>query len=202
MQEIVGYKLIKPEYIKAIIEITGMSTSGSNVVNKINYVTNYFANNKPGIFIDQLETAGVLHLWFEPIYKEEYKIGDWVTFDGIMSKKEAVQLAKKHENGFISTEGKYLETTSSYYRKATDEEIQAVTKIMLPNSKYEIVVDDNIAFIDGHMFEKRFWEAAKFINSYNKADVIVGCGAKDSIGSNNQWKLDSETITKVLSKLC
>lgn len=72
-REIIGYKLTKPEYREAAIKISGyaaasisfeewMSTSGPNTG-----------------FPSNLRNAGVLDLWFEPIYEEDkLKAGDWV----------------------------------------------------------------------------------------------------------------------------
>ena len=105
----------------------------------------------------------------------------------------------------------YNECNGLYFgsklRLTTKEEIELLSsKIMLKDSSYEIKIETNIfnnehATIDGHTFSYNFWKAAKTIAEHSKAYIIVGCGAKGKIGASNQWKLDLETINKVLSKL-
>jgi hypothetical protein len=68
-KKIIGYKLIKPEYVNAVISITGIY----GYDNPVEFINNYF--NSPftieGNFIKSLKQAGVLDLWFEPIYEKE-----------------------------------------------------------------------------------------------------------------------------------
>lgn len=67
--EIIGYKLIKPEYLDACIKINGTETCYLSHNPDDNYLS-YKAKN----VIRRLKNAGVLDLWFKPIYKEaEYK---------------------------------------------------------------------------------------------------------------------------------
>jgi hypothetical protein len=68
-KKIIGYKLIKPEYVNAVISITGISVYD----NPVEFINNYFnsAFTIEGNFIKNLKQARVLDLWFEPIYKEE-----------------------------------------------------------------------------------------------------------------------------------
>ena len=67
-KKIIGYRLIKSEYKKASEKI--MDTV---------YALNSDEVTVPSC-IDSLRNAGVLDIWFEPIYKEEksFKVGDWV----------------------------------------------------------------------------------------------------------------------------
>lgn len=71
-KKIVGYKLIKPEYMEAIEKI-----ANKNIIGENNGVRTYFNNNilsyRAQISINNLKEAGVLDIWFEPIYEEEVK---------------------------------------------------------------------------------------------------------------------------------
>lgn len=68
-KKIIGYKLIKPEYVNAVISITGISVYD----NPVEFINNYFNSlfTIEGNFIKSLKQAGVLDLWFEPIYEKE-----------------------------------------------------------------------------------------------------------------------------------
>lgn len=71
-KKIVGYKLIKPEYMEAIEKI-----ANKNIIGENNGVRTYFNNNilsyRAQISINNLKEAGVLDIWFEPLYEEEVK---------------------------------------------------------------------------------------------------------------------------------
>lgn len=58
-KEIIDYKLIKPEYNSAVMEIIGHDSKDS-IIGSITARES----------INRLKRAGVLDLWFEPIYKE------------------------------------------------------------------------------------------------------------------------------------
>jgi hypothetical protein len=72
---IIGYKLIKPEY--------------DNPAKLIAEVNENWGSSQPFLFekdsnhYDRLVKAGVLDLWFEPVYKEiTYCVGNWVWIEG------------------------------------------------------------------------------------------------------------------------
>lgn len=54
--------------------------------------------------------------------------------------------------------------------------------------------------IDGHRFDKSFWEAAQIVAEHSKASAFVGCGAKQNLGGN-KWMVSLETINSILNKL-
>ena len=62
-KKIIGYKLIKPEYEKAVNQITGTENL---ILHSQNY--NFQIDS---IAYDRVVKAGVLDLWFEPVYKED-----------------------------------------------------------------------------------------------------------------------------------
>ena len=73
-REIIGYKLIKPEYEKAAAEICGLPHTNF----KPHYNNCSFEPNS--ICACTLEKAGVLNLWFAPVYKNDkqvFKVGDF-----------------------------------------------------------------------------------------------------------------------------
>jgi len=71
MKKIIGYKLIKLEYENAAVDIVFKEVSSLFTVDK-NYIdTKIFPVQGYTNTILALKEAGVLDLWFEPIYKEE-----------------------------------------------------------------------------------------------------------------------------------
>lgn len=86
--EIIGYKLIKPEYKEAISKIVGecISTPFDEYINVETFP----------IAIMKLEKAGVLDLWFKPVYEIKEKfitVGNFsvkITQNGIFHKDENI----------------------------------------------------------------------------------------------------------------
>ena len=141
-KELTGYKLIKPEYANAVNTLVGVTS-----FNFDRFKTEF--NNFSTAILD-LKKAGVLDLWFEPVYKED------------------------------------------------------IPKIMLPRSEYQITIDKekNGIYIDTYFFSKLFLNAAKVIQGHDKANVVLGCGAKNNyVGAGNQWFLDEKTIDVILKQL-
>ena len=62
-EEIIGYKLIKPEYVKAACRIEGYVSFGESIVNG----STITLKGKEKAF-DKLKDAEVLDKWFEPVY--------------------------------------------------------------------------------------------------------------------------------------
>jgi hypothetical protein len=93
-KKIIGYKLIKPEYETAAVKITGFM--GSSPGRFSNFM---LTAGKQG-FANDLEKAGVLDLWFEPIYEEKYvpKKGDYITFTGGEDKGKTVKVTDVSED--------------------------------------------------------------------------------------------------------
>ena len=100
-KKIIGYKLIKPEYRKAVAKI---------VEDQIDFLEEFFdnlflCNNLNAFSITNLEKARVLDLWFEAVYEEKYKVGDWIK----VTKEIADNKAKK---GYIGKLTKIRRSTS------------------------------------------------------------------------------------------
>jgi len=122
MQEIIGYKFKNgcEHYEEAAIKIIDSFCpfSKGEVINRLK-------KEKWGRYKENLEKAGVLDLWFEPIYKEEsFKVGDWVMWDGNISNgpyKLAIINGKKSED----FNGNYRDLADGPYRLATKEEVES-----------------------------------------------------------------------------
>ena len=81
IKEIIGFKLIKHEYLQAFNAIVGHA-----------FMANHFIINSD--FYNKAKESGVLDLWFEPIYKDEsIKIGGYeVKFKSLTKASETFRL--------------------------------------------------------------------------------------------------------------
>lgn len=110
-KEIIGYKLIKPEYKEAALKI--VTATSFNTKKCLNYC---FA--KDSVSYNELYKAGVLDLWFEPVYEQKetvYRMGtkedgfDLIVKDGkVFHNKteditEAVKDLQEHFKNFKHT---------------------------------------------------------------------------------------------------
>jgi hypothetical protein len=73
-KQIIGYKLIKPEYKEAAENIVALGVNWKVGKSFIEVME----NNPDDYYTKKLKEAGVLELWFEKVYGEEFKIGDWI----------------------------------------------------------------------------------------------------------------------------
>jgi hypothetical protein len=80
-KKIIGYKLVKTEYMSAVMSIRGtigeMGVLGFAMMPLMEEAIYYDADR---VGIERLKKAGVLDLWFEPIYKKQDKptFTEWV----------------------------------------------------------------------------------------------------------------------------
>lgn len=147
-KEIVEYKLKFAEYIKAANAITGTSADYT----KHGFIPESAAYKK-------LKEAGVLDLWFEPVYAPKFKVGDWVfvkyhngngvDFSGLVSQLykndpnngatgklyEESDICVKQRNGLLRI------NFSDIVRLATEEEIKKAS-ISLPKINGKQCVDN------------------------------------------------------------
>lgn len=61
--------MIKPQYVEAACQIEGYNSFGESIKNGKLIALNESENNRRSGF-ERLRKAGVLELWFEPVYKE------------------------------------------------------------------------------------------------------------------------------------
>jgi hypothetical protein len=117
-KELIGYKLIKPEYKEAALKLCKVCAFA-------NYENYDFGANS--INQKNLKEAGVLDLWFEPVYKNDnpFKVGDWVTCI-ITSDQYTTKIENFDKEGWIESNvglpnGNHYHY--SQYRLATEDEI-------------------------------------------------------------------------------
>lgn len=146
-REIIGYKLIKPEYKQAALALVNLPDFVDNTYNGA-------VDIKTPHNIAIYTNAGVLDLWFEPVYKKEFKVGDWL----ICSNADVPKASK-----IIEINHAYYVTTSSIknpnvagysknlkgLRLATNEEISKADKVMYTmgtNNTFELTVQDGACY--------------------------------------------------------
>jgi len=120
-KEIVGYKLIKPEYEEAALLLCIKDGMGWAKNEKY-----HFSNES--IAYQNAIKARILDIWFEPVFfEEEFKIGDWVSFySEVRSKIITSQIKDWTAHSYCKLKNG-SEPFKHLIRKATEEEIAAAT---------------------------------------------------------------------------
>ena len=127
--------------------------------------------------IERAQKLGILDLWFEPVYEEEFKVGDWVelkasgTGNGMPMEKKSVivQLLEidesKHPTGnyredshFMVKYGRgYYRTNKQWVlRKATPEEIAKAKYPDITIKGYKAEFEDNCVKFGCQTYSKEF----------------------------------------------
>lgn len=119
-KELIGYKLIKPEYEEAALLLCIKDGKGWAKDRK------YHFSNESIAYHNAIK-ARILDLWFEPVFfEEEFKIGDWVSFYSETNKKfHTAKITKLGSSYHYLSDG--TEPFVHLLRKATEEEIAAAT---------------------------------------------------------------------------
>lgn len=195
-QEIIGYKLVKENFLNAVKEITNfrnykyteLEEFGSWAVNN---------NPNPTSCYTALKKAGVLYLWFEPVYITQYKVGDWVittndskNYDGI-----PLKITEIFKGSFGKTYCKFhLHESNNFYfnmikRLATKEEIEkASEQIISMNGKFNLTIKDK------KVFHNNTEDITNFVielvehyskTSFDKYNVRIGGISFNSSGCQN-----------------
>lgn len=173
-REIIGYKLVKPEYRDAAFKLASEACLEREIEN--------LKVSTHNLTIPKLKEAGVLDLWFEPVYEDEYKIGDYVYINntdsqifGIIRKTEKVHKGAKqgdvvkiegitYEDGLANKEdpryyGSNWNLRAESFRKATKEEIEKhETKTISVGGKFDVTIKNN-----------EIWHKSDNITSFVKA---------------------------------
>ena len=219
-QEIVGYTITKLEFLKPAMAIC--QYIGSNMFEGV------LKESKPGDTItSKLKEAGVLDLWFKPIYKSkklEIKAGDWVvpiTESSITSPHERkTNRAYKVWGEYSNTENIVLLSENNLttgdtgviniqeVRLASPAEIElAKTIVVKMNSSnkgiFNIHVTEGVAIYrrDNQILSKEFVE--KIISSFNCStpqDTYKIFTNKMSVGCMNDTKKEDWETLHVLLK--
>jgi hypothetical protein len=156
--KIIGYKLKEDcqQYESAVRELTGYKSLSINET-QIKPATNGKSSTD---LYDVLVEAKVLDLWFEPVYEEEFKVGDWATVTGIGSYHHGrssgddepviggVYLIREVTSRGInltSPDG-FINIGNIDLRKATSSEIKEAQSIVIEGYKLEKNSDGSITF--------------------------------------------------------
>lgn len=174
-KEISGYRLIKPEYKEAVKLIGNFSSLEFFEVYKTfkEHAAIY------ELIVKKLEEAGVLDLWFEPVYSESLKAGDWVTIiqNYVDDKGKTFQITQEMLNNKPWTYTLEHKVFGAYkfpsqIRLAVKEEIANIQEKVYTlgiDEKFEIVVKDKRAFYgDKEMTYDIIWLQDMYKNSLNK----------------------------------
>jgi len=178
-KKIIGYKLIKPEYRKAAENIVALGVNWKVGKSFIEVME----NNPDDYYTKKLKEAGVLELWFEKIYEEEFKIGDWIIstndIKSIVFKIESINeeyYECENDNfGIVA-----LRKDKEDLRLATTEEIAKAQKTIVKmyssnKGEFEIEIIDGKAYYrpENKHLPKEF--IRDIINSF---DEIIICSNK------------------------
>ena len=190
-KKIIGYKLIKPEYKNAINNILKMPQFEIDILTVDGHKT----------CISDLKEAGVLDLWFDKVYEEEYKVGDYVTvieskfgFNGEEGKTYKIfGWQENHENRFFYEEDGQptININIVKVRKATPEEIEKASTIKIGD--YEVkftaegVVIENVTYTSGEIAT-----LADLVKRGQIKTLRVGC--------MGQYTVDLELLIKILKR--
>ena len=177
-RKIIGYKLKKDceQYEKAASSLM-QAEFGKNFVVTVQSCINL------------LVKAEVLNLWFEPIYEEQFKVGDWVSFTSEIDKCTYTSKIKDWTSHSYCILENGAEPFKHLLRKATPEEIKAVQipKITINGYKGEFY-DDYVKFGCAEIHKTIFID----LNTLNK-DLLNGDGV---IGMKSNRQIESVTIGK------
>ena len=145
-KEIIGYKLIKPEYKSAV----------NNILNLLSFNFERFEREfeNYSCSILDLKKAGILDLWFEPVYKTEFKVGDWIIAE--KATKPTADLIIEITNEYYKTKNQNIDALGfdkkrTDLRIATKEEIFEINKVTYTMGKsgtgtFELIVRDGKVF--------------------------------------------------------
>jgi hypothetical protein len=161
-KKIIGYILKELQFEKAANVILGCST-----IFNLKSSTVGSPND-----IKALREAGVLNLWFEPVYEEdEFKVGDWVSFySPIQDKIITSKIKNVAPNTCYVLENEAV-PCKNICKLATPEEIAKATQITLPFGKLNFTINKKMKYIHNEDYGKIPFI---FINSfYNKLMCII-----------------------------
>lgn len=131
-KEIIGYKLIKPEYKEAALAI--VSDYPTDFLENISNIRTKSRGNNAGTdMYKRFKKAGVLDLWFEPVYKEDKpKLPEIDGYKGVFSGDYIIYgCAKLSIKWFTSTENRHIRTmqlNSGVY--ITKEQMNQIRKVI------------------------------------------------------------------------
>lgn len=151
-KKIIGYKLIKPEYQEAAEKIGDFS----NFKTFEDYVMkeNFYWVNEYRIIKEKLKTAGVLDLWFEPVYEPE-KLKEIIVNMGQFNLKVTKEGIFHKEENII----KFVKKLNTFY-----------TKLPSKFANYDCIVDEITFKKTG--CESNITKATSWIDCYEKYEEL------------------------------
>lgn len=146
-KEIIGYKLIKPEYYKVAQEIGGFFWNNDKTI-RIKITPNG---------IEKLRKSGVLDLWFEPVYEPEKPIE-------VIVDMGSFQLKVTKEGIFHNAEDitSYVVDINMFWKNVMREGNMKFGK------NYDCLIPSNNIIIEKSGCEKNQTTLTKWINVYNE----------------------------------
>jgi hypothetical protein len=202
-KKIIGYKLIKPEYKEAALKI--VPNSGYLLTGMKRFSRKPYIEVNQGTTISDLKRAGVLDLWFEPVYEEKYKIGDYVTvieaecgFNGQYGKTyKILGWQPECKNRFYYEEnGKStINIDVVKVRLATPEEIKAAESIEIGGYEvaFPLYKGGKICSINGVEYYRP--EIVSLLNIMKKGQI-----KSLNVGCSGQYQVDLPLLEKILAK--
>lgn len=173
--KLIGYRLIKPEYKEASLEIIKKKANDDSYNDWDDTLQldgyNFSYGSKHAKWLKQ---AGVLDIWFEPVYDIEFKTGDWVIGWHCKGTNEKYdKIAWQVGIIFQTIDGHYVRPKKNLnnstgledIRKATPEEIENATipNIIINGYKAEFF-DTYVKFGCAEFDKYEFVLAQQFIN--------------------------------------
>ena len=181
-KEIIGYKLkedawnsgnmSRNTWLKTIAQLGLIHNEICDEPNEKEVLRNIFENKDVR---SNFEKTGVLDLWFEPVYKESFKVGDWVYIEGtsgsislsLNSHGDVVQIHELRSKSvdFIRDGELYTNSSISYIKRlATPEEIEKVKNPILTIKGYQAEFFEDCVKFGCQRYLKGFvLQLAKFI---------------------------------------
>lgn len=169
---------------------------------------------KDSLIAKQAEKYNVLTAWFEPVYEEDYRVGDYLycisngandsshpkrygTYNtgDVVKIKEFTKASNNDFKVAITTKGRVLRTEQfpNYFRKATEEEIEKYNTIKIAN--YIMVDSDKTVTFGCRSFSKDNVKTLFELMTNNKFNAI------ELYADGNLIKVSYEDIQKVFDKI-
>jgi hypothetical protein len=180
-KKIKGYKLIKSEYLVPARRILNcLPDNDHHPLSMINHEDD----------IDKLKNAGVLDLWFEPVYTPTYKVGDWVYIEGTYG---SLDLPLKTEGDIVQIE----EIDNSYVsyvrhgKKCSGSSLSGI-KRLATEAEYKKYLEPKV-IIKGYTAKIGETSVTFGCQTYSKEFIIELANCLDNngfnfMGSNTNYK--------------
>lgn len=176
MKKVIGYKLVKKEYAEAAVQIEGNLKIGLAIKD------DQILDSQHAKSVEKLRKAGVLELWFEEVYEEEFKEGSYIYVknsgfrigsckvsikEGDIKKIKSFNNDTDYTQNIQFTDGSYGGADGNLYtrylRLATPEEITKATEKVMKIGNFELKVTSEGIF---HATEDITKYTESLINSF------------------------------------